>query len=133
MSFQTEPRPVIMAPSIHRERGRMARFRIVEAIYPGMTQLDFTAPHTVFSRIPGAGEELQELIQFSTFPSVTARYETVGDFLEQLDKVEDKLTAPEKDTVDNPLDARVGDKLEGGFVVRGRLGSGSYTALLPSE
>ena len=29
-------------------------FRIVEAIYPGMTQLDFTAPHTVFSRIPGS-------------------------------------------------------------------------------
>ena len=29
-------------------------FRIVEAIYPGMTQLDFTAPHTVFSRIPSS-------------------------------------------------------------------------------
>ena len=29
-------------------------FVIVEAIYPGMTQLDFTAPHTVFSRIPNA-------------------------------------------------------------------------------
>jgi putative intracellular protease/amidase len=29
-------------------------FRIVEAVYPGMTQLDFTAPHTVFSRIPDA-------------------------------------------------------------------------------
>jgi putative intracellular protease/amidase len=29
-------------------------FRIVEVIYPGMTQLDFTAPHTVFGRIPGA-------------------------------------------------------------------------------
>ncbi len=29
-------------------------FRIVEVIYQGMTQLDFTAPHTVFSRIPGA-------------------------------------------------------------------------------
>ena len=27
-------------------------FRIVEAIFPGMTQLDFTGPHTVFSRIP---------------------------------------------------------------------------------
>jgi cyclohexyl-isocyanide hydratase len=26
-------------------------FRIVEAIYPGMTQLDFTAPHAVFSRL----------------------------------------------------------------------------------
>ena len=29
-----------------------APFRIVEAIYPGMTQLDFTGPHTVFSRVP---------------------------------------------------------------------------------
>ena len=29
-------------------------FLIVEAIYPGMTQLDFTGPHTVFTRIPGA-------------------------------------------------------------------------------
>ena len=28
-------------------------FTILEAIYPGMTQLDFTAPHTVFSRLPG--------------------------------------------------------------------------------
>src|SRR6185437_14117810 len=31
-----------------------APFRIVEVIYEGMTQLDFTAPHTVFSRIPNA-------------------------------------------------------------------------------
>jgi putative intracellular protease/amidase len=30
-----------------------AEFLIVETIYPGMTQLDFTGPHTVFSRIPG--------------------------------------------------------------------------------
>jgi len=29
-------------------------FRIVEVLYPGLTQLDFTGPHTVFSRIPGA-------------------------------------------------------------------------------
>jgi cyclohexyl-isocyanide hydratase len=27
-------------------------FVIVEAVYPGMTQLDFTAPHTIFSRLP---------------------------------------------------------------------------------
>ena len=87
----------------------------------------------VSSVLDRAGEELQELIQFSTFPSVTARYETVGDCLEQLDKVEDKLTAPEKDTVDNSLDARVGDKLECGFVVRGRLGSGSAAVVLLVE
>jgi cyclohexyl-isocyanide hydratase len=29
-------------------------FVIVEALYPGLTQLDFTAPHTILSRIPGA-------------------------------------------------------------------------------
>ena len=29
-------------------------FVIAEVIYPGLTQLDFTAPHTVFSRLPGA-------------------------------------------------------------------------------
>ncbi len=29
-------------------------FVIVETIYPGMTQLDFTGPHTIFSRIPSA-------------------------------------------------------------------------------
>lgn len=30
------------------------RFRIVEVLYPGLTQLDFTGPHTIFSRLPGA-------------------------------------------------------------------------------
>ncbi|THD44577.1 MAG: DJ-1/PfpI family protein [Bradyrhizobium sp.] len=30
------------------------QFLIVETIYPGMTQLDFTGPHTIFSRIPSA-------------------------------------------------------------------------------
>jgi putative intracellular protease/amidase len=28
-------------------------FVIVEALFPGLTQLDFTGPHTIFSRIPG--------------------------------------------------------------------------------
>ena len=31
-----------------------AEFLIVETIYSGMTQLDFTGPHTIFSRVPGA-------------------------------------------------------------------------------
>jgi cyclohexyl-isocyanide hydratase len=30
----------------------MAAFRIVEVLYPGLTQLDFTGPHTVFTRLP---------------------------------------------------------------------------------
>jgi putative intracellular protease/amidase len=29
----------------------MAQFIIVEVLYPGLTQLDFTGPHTVFSRL----------------------------------------------------------------------------------
>lgn len=32
----------------------VARFRILEILYPGFTQLDFTAPHTVLSRLPDA-------------------------------------------------------------------------------
>jgi cyclohexyl-isocyanide hydratase len=31
-----------------------APFRIVEVIFPGMTQLDFTGPHTILSRLPGS-------------------------------------------------------------------------------
>jgi len=88
---------------------------------------------TLASVLDGAVDELEELIQFSTFPSVSARYESMSDLLEQLDRVEDKLTSPEKDTVDNPLDARVGEKLEGGFVVRGRLGSGSTSVVMLVE
>jgi len=30
----------------------MADFTIVEILYPGLTQLDFTGPHTVFTRLP---------------------------------------------------------------------------------
>ncbi len=30
------------------------KFIIVEALFPGLTQLDFTGPHTVFSRLPNA-------------------------------------------------------------------------------
>jgi cyclohexyl-isocyanide hydratase len=30
------------------------KFTIVEVLYEGMTQLDFTGPHTVFSRLPAA-------------------------------------------------------------------------------
>jgi putative intracellular protease/amidase len=31
-----------------------AKFIIVEALFPGLTQLDFSGPHTVFSRLPNA-------------------------------------------------------------------------------
>lgn len=75
----------------------------------------------------GAGKELQELIQYSTHPVVLNRMDSAADFLAWLNVVEDELTTPdaEKDVVENPLEAGVGDRLPGGFEVRARLGSGS--------
>lgn len=85
----------------------------------------------ISSVVDGAGKQLQELIQFSTHPEVLNRWDSVKDFLAQLNEVEDELTAPDEEPVKNPLEAGVGDRLEGGFLVRGRLGSGSSaTALL---
>jgi serine/threonine protein kinase len=81
----------------------------------------------ISSVMDGAGKELQELIQFSTHPVVLNRMDSAADFLAWLNGVEDELTTPdvEKDVVDNPLEAGVGDRLPGGFEVRARLGSGS--------
>lgn len=78
----------------------------------------------ISSVIDGAGKKLQELIQFSTHPEVSKRIETVAEFLERLSEVEAELTTPQE-IAQNPLDAKAGDLLPGGFVVKSRLGSGS--------
>jgi serine/threonine protein kinase len=67
---------------------------------------------------------LEELVQFSTHPDSSMRW-TAVEFLSQLEKVEDEMTEPAPDYIANPLDAKVGDRLEGGFIVRSRLGKGS--------
>jgi cyclohexyl-isocyanide hydratase len=51
--------PVEIASNIRRQIERRvavveSHILIVEVLYPGLTQLDFTGPHTIFSRIPGA-------------------------------------------------------------------------------
>jgi serine/threonine protein kinase len=79
----------------------------------------------ISSVMDGAGKELQELIQFSTHPEVINRYTSVADFLTQLEAVEDEITRPEERFIQNPLEARAGDLLEGGFKVISRLGRGS--------
>jgi serine/threonine protein kinase len=84
-----------------------------------------------FSEIlDGAGQALQEPIQFSTTPTVEDRLESVRDFLDLLDGVEDEITAPQPEDVVHPLEARVNDRLEHGFVVKKRLGSGSTSIAL---
>lgn len=76
--------------------------------------------------LDGAGEAMQELVQLSTHPDTMLRPDSADDFLKLLDAVEDELTTPSDDEeVRNPLDARGGDKLPGGFSVKRRLGKGS--------
>lgn len=87
----------------------------------------------ISSVLDGAGKELQDLIQFSTHPEVINRFDSVRDFLEQLDLVEDELTRPDEDVIKNPLEAGVGDRLVGGFKVKSRLGSGSSSIAMLVE
>jgi serine/threonine protein kinase len=81
----------------------------------------------------GAGQALQELIQFSTAASVEDRLDSVHDFLDLLEGVENEFTAPAPDAIVNPLDARVNDRLAGGFIVKKRLGQGSTSVALLVE
>ena len=81
----------------------------------------------------GAGQELQDLIQFSTCPAVEDRLTTVREFLELLENVENELTTPAPEAVVIPVEARANDRLEGGFVVQKRLGKGSTSVALLVE
>src|SRR5690606_30394988 len=79
-------------------------------------------------------EELDAFVNAATDP-VPARRSTVRELLELLDDVLDELTAPtptEHDTADtvDPLTAKKGDRLDGGWEVLRRLGSGSTAVAL---
>jgi len=52
MSFPPDARSAKVVASIIEARMTDQPFRIVFAIYPGMTHLDFTGPHQVLSRAP---------------------------------------------------------------------------------
>jgi serine/threonine protein kinase len=81
----------------------------------------------------GANEELQFLIQYSTHPEVASRIDSVVDFLSYLDAVEEKLTAPEHEFVEDPSRAQKGDLLPGRFTVVRRLGQGACAVALLVE
>ncbi|MCR9296774.1 MAG: protein kinase, partial [bacterium] len=84
--------------------------------------------------VDGVGPKLEEMILWCTHPDVNTRVGSVEDFLALLDDVEDELTAPEETFVSDPLKARRGDRLEGGYVVEKELGQGATAkALLVSR
>jgi len=80
--------------------------------------------------LDGCGARQQELIQFATCPDVLARYDTVQDFLDDLDRVEDELTTPDPEATIDPSVASAGDRLDGGFTVIKRMGRGSSSDAL---
>ena len=75
--------------------------------------------------LDGAGPALQDLIQASTQPEVSSRVASIDELLEYLELVEDELTAPAPDTTAEPAAAVKGDRLEGGFTVLAKLGTGA--------
>lgn len=80
--------------------------------------------------VDGVGPKLEEMIQWCTHPDVNTRVGSVEDFLSLLDDVEDELTAPEDAFVPDPLQAKRGDRLEGGYVVEKELGQGATAKAL---
>ena len=77
----------------------------------------------------GAVDSLVEIVRTTANGTASDRA-SVEDFLTALDLIEDELTRPEKASAVNPLEAKKGDVLEGGFRVEGRLGSGSVSIAL---
>ncbi len=75
--------------------------------------------------IEGASEYLRQLVQNATHPEVSMRFETVEEFLADLDACEDRLTAPDPKPAVDPTEAKAGDLLEGRFQVLRCLGRGS--------
>jgi serine/threonine protein kinase len=84
----------------------------------------------ISSVLDGAGPKLEELIQWSTHPDVLTRIGSVEDFLTLLGDVEDELTAPQETVVNDPLQAKHGDRLPHGFTVKRELGQGATAKAL---
>ncbi len=80
--------------------------------------------------VDGVGPKLEEMIQWCTHPDVNNRVGSIEDFLSLLDDVEDELTAPEETFVVDPLAAKRGDRLEGGYIVEKELGQGATAKAL---
>ncbi len=76
----------------------------------------------------GAVDSLVELVRTTANGTASDRA-TVEDFLVGLEQIEDELTQPEEQVVINPLEAKKGDELAGGYIVEKRLGSGSVSVV----
>lgn len=79
--------------------------------------------------LDGAPQDLSEVIRLATHPVVTERIPSAADFLGYLDMVEEALTRPDEPVAADPVAARAGERLPGGFLVKNRLGKGSTSVV----
>lgn len=83
----------------------------------------------VTDEINGASEAMQQLVQYATHPDVGCRLESVADFLEGLDDLEDEITRPDDWRSDKPIEAKKGDRFAGGYEVIKTLGKGACSVV----
>lgn len=87
----------------------------------------------ISSVLNGASEWLQELVRYATNPIVSDRMGDVAEFLGILDEVENEITTPDHDDIDDPSVAKKNDRLPGGYTVVRRLGQGACSVALLVE
>jgi serine/threonine protein kinase len=86
--------------------------------------------------LDGVDQDVDALVQMATSPDLAERL-TAADFRTEIDRaigaIALQTSPPEPGRWVHPLDAEQGSELEGGFVVMGRLGSGSTAFALLVE
>ena len=87
----------------------------------------------IITALNDAPFDLQYLIQESTDPDISRRTATVDEFLELLNEVEKELTTPLTDETVSPFYAKKSDRIDGGYKVIERIGSGSSSIALLVE
>ncbi len=83
--------------------------------------------------INGAGQELQDLIQYATHPDLGKRIDNVDEFILHLDVVEEEVYRPDNQRQTNPTEAVPGEILEGGIKIKQRLGRGASSVAFVVE
>jgi serine/threonine protein kinase len=78
--------------------------------------------------VDGAPRELVDLVHRATRSDLGLRFETVDEFLEQVDRFEDEITKP--DDLAHPREAKKGERLLHGWTVERVLGKGSTARAL---
>ncbi|MBN2887241.1 MAG: BREX system serine/threonine kinase PglW [Chromatiaceae bacterium] len=87
----------------------------------------------ITDELNGAGQELQDLIQYATHPDVGSRIGSVDELMEYLNLVEDEITRPDNQRRNDPTEAIPGDFFDGGILIKKRLGRGASSVAFVVE